>query len=281
MTTILDGRLVASTILENIKNAITFSKHPERPMLAVVLVGDNPASMAYIRMKEKRAREVGMGFSLYRFPTTITQTGLESEIRTLSQNEKIHGLLVQSPLPAHIDRYSVTECIAENKDVDGFTRAQIGNMYLGHDGLWSCTPKWIMTMLAYYQIDVRWMSVAVIGRSNIVGKPMTLMLINAGATVTSCNSATKNLKEITKKSDIIIVATGSPGLLTRDMVSEQSIVIDVGSTFVDGVGRWDADYENLRDYVRAITPVPGGVGPMTVATLIENTWKAFQSQSRN
>ena len=278
---ILDGRLVASTILEKIKNEITYAGVAIRPMLAVVLVGDNPASLAYIRMKEKRAREVGMGFWLYKFPIAITQTELENAVRDLSENEKIHGIIVQSPLPSHIDRYSVTECIDEEKDVDGFTRAQIGNMYLGHDGLWSCTPRGIMTMLAYYHIDIKWSNVVVIGRSNIVGKPMALMLINAGATVTSCNSATDNLKEITKKADIIIVAAGSPGLLTRDMVSEQSIVIDVGSTFVDGVGRWDADYENLIDYVRGITPVPGGVGPMTVATLINNTWKAFQSQKRN
>lgn len=237
MTTILDGRLVASTILDHIRDEITHSPTNERPMLAVVLVGDNPASLAYIRMKEKRAREVGMGFGLYRFPTTITQIELESEIRTLSQNEKIHGVIVQSPLPSHIDRYSVTECIAESKDVDGFTRAQIGNMYLGHDGLWSCTPRGIMTMLSYYHIDVRGMDVVVIGRSNIVGKPMALMLTNAGATVTSCNSATRDLSDITKKADIIIVAAGSPGLLTRDMVTEKSIVIDVGSTFVDGIGR--------------------------------------------
>jgi methylenetetrahydrofolate dehydrogenase (NADP+) / methenyltetrahydrofolate cyclohydrolase len=279
MTTILDGRLVASTILDHIRDEIQYLRTSERPMLAVVLIGDNPASLAYIRMKEKQAREVGMGFGLYRFPTTITQTELESEIKTLSEDDRIHGLIVQSPLPAHIDRYSVTECIDEAKDVDGFTRAQIGNMFLGHDGLWSCTPKGIMTMLAYYHIDVGWADVVVIGRSNIVGKPMTLMLVNAGATVTSCNSSTKNLTEITKKADIIIIAAGSPGLLTRDMVSEKSIVIDVGSTFVEGVGRWDADFDGLKDHVRAISPVPGGVGPMTVATLIENTWRAFQSQS--
>ncbi len=279
--TILDGRLVASTILDHIRDEITHSTTNERPMLAVVLVGDNPASLAYIRMKEKRAREVGMGFWLYKFPIAITQAELESAVLDLSANEKIHGIIVQSPLPSHIDRYSVTECIAESKDVDGFTRAQIGNMYLGHDWLWSCTPRGIMTMLSYYSIEVQWADVVVIGRSNIVGKPMALMLTNAGATVTTCNSATRALSDITKKADIIIVATGSPGLLTKEMVTEQSIIIDVGSTFVDGVGRWDADYENLVDYVRAITPVPGGVGPMTVATLIENTWKAFQSQSRN
>ena len=179
MTTILDGRLVASTILDHIRDEITHSSTNERPMLAVVLVGDNPASLAYIRMKERRAREVGMGFGLYRFPTTITQAELETAVRDLGANEKIHGIIVQAPLPAHIDRYSVTECIDESKDVDGFTRAQIGNMYLGHDGLWSCTPKGVMTMLSYYQSDVAGMDVVVIGRSNIVGKPMTLMLTNA------------------------------------------------------------------------------------------------------
>lgn len=141
MTTILDGRLVASTILDHIRDEITHSQTNNRPMLAVVLVGDNPASLSYIRMKEKRAREVGMGFGLYKFPTTISQGDLEREITALSENDKIHGLIVQAPLPAHIDRYAVTECIDESKDVDGFTRTQIGNMFLGHDGLWSCTPK--------------------------------------------------------------------------------------------------------------------------------------------
>jgi methylenetetrahydrofolate dehydrogenase (NADP+) / methenyltetrahydrofolate cyclohydrolase len=280
MTTILDGRLVASTILENIKNEITHAGIALRPMLAVVLIGDNPASLSYIRMKEKRAREVGMGFGLYRFPTTISQSELEREISTLSSNEKIHGLIVQSPLPSHIDRYAVIDCIDPDKDVDGFTKTQIGNMFLGHDGLWSCTPKWIMTMLSYYHIDVIGKHITVIGRSNIVGKPMALMLTNAWATVTSCNSSTKNIAEITKQADIIIVAIGKPWFLTREMVSPTSIIIDVGSTFVDGVGRWDADYEDLVDYVQAISPVPGGVGPMTVATLIENTWKAYLIQSK-
>ena len=275
---ILDWRAIASTILEGIKNEITYSDIPENPMLAVVLVGNNPSSEAYIRMKEKRAREIGMAFGLYRYPVTISQEELESEIQRLSRDERIHGLIVQAPLPAHIDRYAVTECIAPAKDVDGFTRTQIGNMFLGHDGLWSCTPKGVMTMLAHADIDVVGKRIAVIGRSNIVGKPMALMLINAWATVVSCNSKTPNLSDITRSADIIIIAIGQPGFLTRDMVTEKSIIIDVGSTFVDGIGRWDADFEGLKDYVQAISPVPGGVGPMTVATLIENTWKAYQDQ---
>ncbi len=278
---ILDWRLVASTILENIRHEITHSETHDRPMLAVVLVWENPASLSYIRMKEKRAREVGMGFWLYRYETTITQDELEDAVRELSENEKIHGIIVQSPLPSHIDPYAVIDCIDPNKDVDGFTRAQIGNMFLGHDGLWSCTPKGVMTMLKYYDIDVKWKNIAVIGRSNIVWKPMTLMLVNAGATVTSCNSSTKKLAEITKKSDIIIVATGKPGLLTKDMVTPQAIVVDVGCTFVDWVACWDTNYVDLKDYVAAISPVPGGVGPMTVATLIENTWRAFQISREN
>lgn len=275
---ILDWRAIASTILEGIRNEITYSETPEKPMLAVVLVGDNPSSEAYIRMKEKRAREVGMAFGLYRYPATISQEELESEIKHLSHNEKIHGLIVQAPLPNHIDRYSVTECIVPTKDVDGFTKTQIGNMFLGHDWLWSCTPKGVMTMLTHTGTDVAWKNVVVIGRSNIVGKPMALMLINAWATVISCNSKTPNLSDITRSADIIIIAIGQPGFLTKEMVTEKSIIIDIGSTFVDGVGCGDADFENLKNYVQAISPVPGGVGPMTVATLIENTWRAYQEQ---
>ena len=278
---ILDWRLVASTILENIKNEITFSPASEKPMLAVVLVGDNPASLAYIKMKEKRAREVGMGFWLYRFDENISQSELEEAVRDLSKNEKIHGIIVQAPLPKHINSHNVIDCINPIKDVDGFTKTQIGNMFLGHDGLWSCTPKWVMTLLGYYKIDVKWKKVAVIGRSNIVGKPMALMLINAGATVTSCNSSTEDISEITKKADIIIVAIGSPRFLKKEMVTKNSIVIDVWSTFVENIGRGDADFDDLKDYVRAISPVPGGVWPMTVATLIENTWKAFISQNNH
>ena len=279
---ILDWRAVAATILENIKNQITYSPTwSDKPMLAVVLVGENPASLAYIRMKEKRAREVGMGFGLYRFPVTISQVDLEEEVKKLSRDDRVHGIIVQAPLPTNIDRYTVTECIDPRKDVDWFTKTQIGNMFLGHDGLWSCTPKGIMTLLRHYNIEVAGKNVVVIWRSNIVGKPMSLMLINAWATVISCNSHTANLHEKTKSADIIIVAAGHPGLLKRDMVHEKSVVIDVGSTFIDGIARGDSDFDDLRDTIMAITPTPGGVWPMTVATLIENTWKAYCSQKNS
>ncbi len=228
---ILDGYKVASHVLEEIRENITHVDTP--PSLVVVLVGENPASLAYIRMKEKRAKEVGMNFSVHRFPVSVTQTKIEEEIRTLSRDPKIHGIIIQAPLPDHLDRYAITECIDPIKDVDGFTKTQIGNMFLAHDGLWSCTPKGIMTLMHFYDIDVRGKKIAVIGRSNIVGKPMALMLINAGATVIACNSHTKNLKEITRNADIIIIAIGKPKFLTKDMVTEASIVIDVGSTFVE------------------------------------------------
>lgn len=278
---ILDWRIVASILLENIKNSITFSPTGEKPMLAVVLVGSNPASISYIRMKERRAREVGMAFWLYKYSEDISQKELEAEVRKLSENEKIHGIIIQAPLPSHIDRYAVTECINPKKDVDGFTKTQIGNMFLGHDGLWSCTPKGIMTLLDYYKVDIRGKKVVVLGRSNIVGKPMSLMLINAWATVICCNSSTENLIEQTLTADVIISAIGQPHFIKDFMVSEKSIIIDVGCTFVEGIAVGDVDFDAVSRKVTAISPVPGGVGPMTVATLIENTWQAFLLQKSN
>lgn len=270
---------MANNILENIRIEIeSLSPSDPIPTLAVILVGDNPASESYIRMKERRAREIGMNFRLFRYRSDISQDQLEAEVSKISGDTSIHGLIIQAPLPDHIDRYAVNECIDESKDVDGFTKAQIGNMFLGHDGLWSCTPKGIMTLLTHYDISVSGKQVLVIGRSNIVGKPMSLMLINAGATVTTANSKTPNLRELTRQANIIIVAAGRPHLLTRDMVTPESIIIDVGCTFVDGVACGDVDREDIEPYVRAVSPVPGGVGPMTVATLVENTWKAYKKQ---
>ena len=278
---ILDGHLVASQVLDRVRWEIAWFGSSSRPLLVVVLVWDNPASLAYIRMKRLRAEEVGMDFRLDRFPLEVTQEEIENEIRQLSLDPTIHGIIIQAPLPDHLDRYAIIECIDSAKDVDGFTKIQIGNMFLSHPWLWSCTPKGVMTLLEYYHIDVRGKNVAVLGRSNIVGKPMSLMLINAGATVVSCNSSTPYLSDITKRADIIIIAIGKPRFLTREMVTNQSIIIDVGSTFIDGKAYGDADFENLKDSVQAISPSPWGVGPMTVATLIENTWKAYKHQKNH
>lgn len=278
---ILDWKKCASELLNNIRKQILQKNVVGKPMLVDVLVWDNPASVAYIRMKEKRAHEVGMAFQMVHFPVDITQEELENQVKKLSKDPNIHGLIVQAPLPKHIDTFQIIECIDPAKDVDGFSRMQIGNVFLWQNWLWSCTPKGIMTLLAYYDISVSGKKVVVLGRSNIVGKPMSLMLINAWATVTTCNSKTENLSEITKKADIIIVAIWSPKFLTRDIVNEGSIVIDVGSNRLDdGSFCGDADFVDLSGFVSAISPSPGWVGPMTVATLIENTWSAYQLQNR-
>lgn len=281
---ILNGRQIAQEMLENLEIEIAefFEKNHKKPLpvMAVVLVGNNPASLAYIKMKKKRCEEVGMNFLLKKFDKNISQNELETEVQKLANNPQVTGLIVQSPLPNHLDMEKILEFIPENKDIDGFTKSQIGNIFLGRDALASCTPKGIMTLLDAYNINVSGKNVAILGRSNIVGKPMSLMMINAQATTTICNSQTKNLSEITQKADIIIVAIGKPKFLTREMVSEKAIIIDVGSNLLDdGTFCGDADFDNLVDYVTAISPSPGGVGPMTVATLVANTWKAYKIQN--
>lgn len=281
---IINGKEIAKNLLLNTECEIAefFERNPKKslPTLAVVLVGNNPASLAYIKMKKKRAEEVGMNFLLKKLDENIEQIELENEVQKLTKNPQITGLIIQAPLPKHLDMDKVLEIIPENKDIDGFTKAQIGNVFLGRESLASCTPKGIMTLLSAYDIDMKGKNVTILGRSNIVGKPMTLMMINAGATVTTCNSHTKNLAKITKEADIIVVAIGKPKFLTKDMVSEKAIIIDVGSNMLEnGTFCGDADFDNLVNYVSAISPSPGGVGPMTVATLVENTWKAYKIQN--
>lgn len=272
---ILDGRIVGREILDRVRQGILSRWKWPTPKLAVVLVGNNPASLIYIRMKQKRAHEVGMLCEVRSFPNNVSQEVLEWEIRLISSENDTHGVIIQAPLPKHLDRYKLIECILPEKDVDGFTKTQIGNMFLEHTWLWSCTPKGIMTLLKYYNIDVGSKKVVVLGRSNIVGKPLALMLINAWATVISCNSNTLDLEKLTQSADIVIVAIGKPHFLNKSMVKKDAVVIDVGSTLLDWKIYGDADFESLKEYVSALSPSPGGVGPMTVATLIDNTWQAY------
>lgn len=281
---ILDGKKISKEILENLECEIAefFEKNQEKslPTLAVVLVGDNPASLAYIKMKKRRAEEVGLNFYLKKFDKNISQNELEKEIALLVAQPQITGLIVQAPLPKHLDMQKILALIPENKDIDGFTKSQIGNIFLGKKWLASCTPAGIMTLLDAYNINLEGKNVVILGRSNIVGKPMALLAINAGATVTICNSKTQNLADFTKNADIIIVAIGKPKFLKKEMVSEKAIIIDVGSNLLDdGIFCGDADFENLVDYVAGISPSPGGVGPMTVATLVANTWEAYKLQN--
>ncbi len=274
---ILDWRMVAASVHEYIRKKITDQN--ASPHLAVILVWDNPASESYIRMKQKACEGVGMRFSLFRFDATVDEETVLVKIREINANPDIHGILVQSPLPSHFIYRDIVETIDPQKDVDGFTRTNIGNLFLGDsNGLVSCTPKGIKKLLEAYKIEMEGKHVVIVGRSNIVGKPMALIAINAWATVTSCNSRTQNLTEITRTADILIVATGRIGLITRDMIRPETVVIDVGSTFLGGKAYWDADFANLEHYVSAISTVPGGVGPMTVAMVVENTWRAYELQ---
>lgn len=268
---ILNGKLIAEQIFAEILEQI--AKLPKPPKLAVVLVGDNPASLSYIRQKRKAAERLGMDFELFSFEASISEQELVAAIQGLNNNPDITGFIVQLPLPAHIPTNAIIAAIDPEKDVDGFTAENIGRLFLGTADLISCTPRGIMELLNRSDMDVRGKSVTIIGRSNIVGKPLSLLMINAGATVTVCNSQTKDIGHYTRNSDIVVVATGQPKLLTLDMVKPGTVVIDVGFSVVDGKISGDADYEAIEPTC-LITPVPGGVGPMTVAMLMKNTYIA-------
>ena len=247
------------------------------PGLAVVLVGDNPASQVYVRNKVKACEDSGLHSVLERYPATLTEAELLARIDALNRDPAIHGILVQLPLPAHIDAHKVIEAISPDKDVDGFHVASAGALMVGQPGFWPCTPYGCMKMLESIGYDLRGKHAVVIGRSNIVGKPMALMLLQKNATVTVCHSATKDLKSMTLQADVIVAAVGKRDVLTRDMVKPGAVVIDVGMNRNDE-GRLcgDVDFEGVREVAGYITPVPGGVGPMTITMLLVNTLEAAE-----
>lgn len=251
-----------------------------KPCLAVVLVGDNPASQTYVRSKKKACEELGIDHVDVAFDASITQTQLLDCVKDLNENPEVDGILVQMPLPDHIDELAVTEAILPQKDVDGFHPQNIGKLLLGQKSLVACTPSGILRILDHYGIKTAGKKVCIMGRSNIVGKPMAALLMQKGrdATVTVCHSRTSDVASITRDSDIIIVAVGHVNALTDDMVKEGAVVIDVGinrvpdSTKKTGFAlKGDVDYDAVSPKASAITPVPGGVGPMTIAMLMENT----------
>lgn len=247
------------------------------PGLAVILVGDNPASQVYVRNKVKACEEVGFYSTLDSYPATISESELLSHITALNENPKIHGILVQLPLPDHINASLVIEAIDPNKDVDGFHISSAGALVKGLPGFWPCTPFGCMKMLEDIQYDLKGKHAVVMGRSHIVGKPMALMLLDQNATVTVCHSATKNLKALTLQADVIVVAVGKRNVLTADMVKPGAVVIDVGMNR-DESGKLcgDIDFENISKVASYITPVPGGVGPMTITMLLQNTLDAAE-----
>ena len=277
---ILDGKAVSLKVKESVKvRADEIKKFGVEPTLAVVLVGEDKASQTYVRAKEKACNEYGIKSVAHRLSENTTQNELLALINVLNLDDSIHGILVQLPLPKHIDTNVVLAAIDPRKDVDGFHAVNVGKLVSGLDGFVPCTPLGVMEILKEYGIDVAGLNAVVIGRSNIVGKPMANLLLNASATVTVTHSKTKNLKEICKSADLIVAAIGKPFFLKADMVKDGAVVVDVGINRLDD-GRLvgDVDFDEVAPKCSYITPVPGGVGPMTIAMLLNNTILAAQAK---
>lgn len=281
---ILDGKLVASKIRSQIKDIIDREFKPRnlQPGLVAVLVGNNSASRIYVNSKAKACEEVGIYSKILELPETISQNEIREIITQLNTDPKYHGILIQQPLPDHIDTEIINETIDPNKDVDGFHPLNLGRLLLGVDGLKPCTPYGIIKLLKYYEIDLKGKDVVVIGRSNIVGKPLAALLFQkneeTNSTVTICHSATKDISKYTKEADVVIAAMGKPEFLTADMIKENSVIVDVGINRVEDLNSakgyriiGDVKFDEISEKASFVTPVPGGVGPMTIAILLFNT----------
>lgn len=272
---ILDGKKIAQNLKDKLKVEVLALKAKKViPSFVVVLIGENNASRIYVKNKERVAKEIGIESRTIGLANNITQKELEKIILELNMDEKVHGILVQLPLPVQIDEKKIISLIDPRKDVDCFHPENVGRMMIGDARFLPCTPAGILKILEKNKIEVEGKTVVIVGRSNIVGKPLAIMLINLGATVTVCNSKTKNLQEICAHADILVSATGKIKLIKENMVKEGAVVIDVGiNRNADGFLVGDVDYNNVCSKVSYITPVPGGVGPMTVVMLMENTIK--------
>ncbi len=273
---LLDGKKLSAKIKENLKNEISefVSKTGTTPGLAVLLVGNDPASHTYVAMKAKACKEVGLYSIVHEMPDTVKEDDILSTIKMINENPKVHGLLVQLPLPKHVDATKILEAVDPAKDVDGFHPFNLGRLVAGLDTFVPCTPLGVMELLVEYGIEVKGKDCVVVGASNIVGKPMASLLLNAGATVDICHIHTKDLKAHTKNADMIFVGVGKAGLITADMVKEGAVVVDIGINKVGDKLVGDVDFDEVSKKCTYITPVPGGVGPMTIAMLLSNTLKA-------
>ena len=280
MSQIIDGKELAKNIRLKLKDEVIELKNADiNPKLAVIMVGDDRASKVYVKNKSKACEDVGIEYEEYILSANTKMEELLELIEKLNNDETVHGILVQSPLPNGLDANEAFRTISPKKDVDGFNPINVGKLSLNQDCFVSCTPYGIIKMLEAYNIEIEGAHVVIIGRSNIVGKPLAQCLLNKNATVTICHSRTKNLKELTKQADILIAAIGKARFITEDMVKEGATVIDVGINRTDdGKLLGDTDFENIKDKVSYITPVPGGVGPMTIAMLMHNVVKAAKQQ---
>ncbi len=273
---IIDGRLISSKLKEEYREKISKLEH--KPFLAMIRIGDDPASEIYVRNKGKLCGELGIPFSDIHLKSEITQEELLEQIDELNSNDEITGILVESPIPSHLNIQEVFDRILPRKDVDGLNSLNLGNLASNHPTFIPATPFGIMTLLKEYKVPIDGKRCVVVGRSNLVGRPMALCLLNANGTVTVCHSRTKNLGEITKQADILVVAIGKPQFIKADMIKDGAVVIDVGINRIPDSKKivGDVDFENAKDKCEYITPVPGGVGPMTIISLIENLIKTVE-----
>lgn len=279
MAQIIDGKATAAQVRQSLKAQVEqLTSQGMTPGLAVILAGNDPASAVYVRNKEKAAKELGIYSEMIYLPENVSQEALLNTVKRLNNDDKIHGILVQLPLPKGLDEKEVIAAISPEKDVDAFHVQNVGKIMLGEYDFLPCTPAGVMELLKTYNIDVRGKNAVVVGRSNIVGKPMAMLLLHDDATVTVCHSKTENLSEITKNADILIAAVGKAKFITGDMVKEGAVVIDVGMNRDENNKLCgDVDFDSVSKKSSWITPVPGGVGPMTIAMLMKNTVKSAEN----
>lgn len=278
MSKIIDGKKLKEEILEELKKEV--KHYMIKPCLAVVQIGDDPASNTYIKAKEKACNEIGIYFKHIKFQETVKEIEVINKILELNSDEYVHGILLQLPLPEGFNADKLINYIARNKDVDGLTDINLGKLYNNKPCLISCTPQGIMKLLENENVDLEGKNVTIVGRSNLVGKPLAGLMLNKNATVTICHSKTENLNKHTKNADILVVAVGKKHFIKENMVKEGAIVIDVGINKEDGKLYGDVDFNSVKPKVEKITPVPGGVGPMTVAMLMKNVVIAYQKQQK-
>ncbi len=274
--TLIDGKKVAEKCKKNIEERI--KRLDRTPGFAVIRIGEDEASKIYVRLKHKMSEELGINFTEYHLDEDVTQEELISLIKKLNADDEVDGILLQSPIPYHLNILEAFQTIAPEKDVDGFSPINVGKLVQRQECFAACTPTGVMTMLKEYNIPIEGKHAVVVGRSNIVGRPMAELLLNANATVTICHSKTRNLTEIVKSADILVVAIGKPKFITADMIKEGAVVVDVGINRIPDSKKivGDVDFENVKEKCSYITPVPGGVGPMTIMTLMDNVVTACE-----
>lgn len=282
---ILDGREVSATVRASLQPRINAFKelHGRAPHLTVIIVGNDKASHIYVKNKKLACEKVGMTSTIHTLPEEITQAELNELIVALNQDDSVDGILVQFPLPAHLSSHEVLKTLAPEKDADGLTYASLGYFFAGQPIVRPCTPEGVMTILKHYKINVEGMRAVVVGRSNIVGKPMAHLLMEANATVTLCHSKTKDLSRYTKEADLVVVAAGKARFLGKDDFKKDAVVIDVGMHGSGNGGKLcgDVRFEELQGWAKAASPVPGGVGPMTITTLLQNTCLLAEKRARS